>query len=479
MSLESTYDVSDDEDLAIDYSNSLMAFRRLYTTNKERFEKLNWIGVDRKIIDKLFPVDVKYGKNPHPSAYLVSAAKAREWRRLSNIDQVNKNKELKEQEEKKEREQQRAANRERRASRRRGDDLLRTPPKQVTTKKKPRRGQNTPVSASGIQEEGDDESGVGRQLTYDNPPPIGRHDTTIEMEEGVAEVEIYSTVCRGISKAIIDASNIKDKDKVSAGFAHTVGNVHRWLGTYLSNHNAEWPYGQHIAGYLMNPNAKHDELYTWMCMRTVEEGGEDVVGEIVRFSFAHKQCTGEAVSGTRLCPECKKNQYNFYAMCRNEVDKREEAKKEPMLPGRNDYRKYNTPTIMLPFIDELTKQIRVLRTKLWNAEKAIDSLYKQKDIEATNVDHDFLFDEKELRETYSKFQQEIEVTERQMMDILFKECLAVRKRMRERGNAKGHIYTPLMIRFAIMLRKKLSQSNYDFIRQVFGLPTNCKLRGIR
>ena len=104
MSLESTNDDSDDEDLAIDYSNSLMAFRRLYTTNKERFEKLNWIGVDRKIIDKLFPVDVKYGKNPHPSAYLVSAAKAREWRRLSNIDQVNKNKELKEQEEKIERE---------------------------------------------------------------------------------------------------------------------------------------------------------------------------------------------------------------------------------------------------------------------------------------------------------------------------------------------------------------------------------------
>jgi hypothetical protein len=149
MSLKSTNDDSDDEDLATDYSNSFKVFRRLYTTNKERFEKLNWIGVDRKIIDKLFPVDVKYGKNPHPSAYLVSAAKAREWRRLSNIDQVNKNKELKEQEEKKEREQQRAANRERRASRRRGDDLLRTPPKQVTTKKKPRRGQNTPVSASG------------------------------------------------------------------------------------------------------------------------------------------------------------------------------------------------------------------------------------------------------------------------------------------------------------------------------------------
>jgi len=37
---------------------------------------------------------------------------------------------------------------------------------------------------------------------------------------------------------------------------------------------------------------------------------------------------GEAESGTRLCTKCKKYQYNFYAMCRNEVDKREEAKKE-------------------------------------------------------------------------------------------------------------------------------------------------------
>jgi hypothetical protein len=55
----------------------------------------------------------------------------------------------------------------------------------------------------------------------------------------VKEVEMYSTECRVISKAIIDASNIKNKDKVSTGHAHTVGNVHRWLGTYLSNHNAE------------------------------------------------------------------------------------------------------------------------------------------------------------------------------------------------------------------------------------------------
>lgn len=454
------------------HASTLKGFRRLQSSNPERFMHLDWSDVNPYFIDELFPIqEGRYGRLPHPPTYLTSTTLVQQWRKLGKNDQMNKIRELEEKEAKRKLGQKSAANRERRLNRRRGgDDLMRTPPKQVTTKKKPRRGQNTPDSAFGIQEEEDDGGGVGRQLTYNNPPPIERHDTTIETEEGVAEVEMYSTECRGISKAIIDLSNIKDKAKVSTGYAHTVGNVH------LSNHNAEWPYGQDIAGFLMNPNAKHDEQYTWVCMRTVEEiygegGDEDVEGEIVRFSFAHKRCTREAESGKRLCTECKKNQYNFFAMCRNEVDKREEAKKDPMLAGRNDYKKFFTPTIMLPYIDELTKRIHVLRTKLWKAKKAIDSLHKQ-DIAATNVDHDLLFDEKVLREAYSKFQQEIEVTERQMMDVLFQECMAVRKRMRERGNAKGHIYTPLMIRFAIMLRKKLSQSNYDFIRQVFGLPTN-------
>ena len=100
------------------------------------------------------------------------------------------------------------------------------------------------------------------------------------------------------------------------------------------------------------------------------------------------------------------------------------------------------------------------------------AVMRKEDIDATNVDHDILFDEKMLRDGYALFKQESEVTERQMMDVLFQECCLVRRRMEERGNAKGHIYTPLMIRFAIMLKKKLSQSNYDFIRQVFGLPTN-------
>ena len=369
-----------------------------------------------------------------------------------------------------------------RRGRRSGDDLQRTPPKQVTTKKRARRGQGTPDSAFEFQDEdnnGSDgmDSAIGRQLSYNNPPPVERYDTTAE----IAAVEMYSTECRGISRAVINASRIKDKTKVESGYAHIAGNVHRWLGSYLSNNNAEWPYGPDVAGFLVNPNADADEQYTWVCMRVVEaihdEGDdEDVVRDMVRFSFAHRQYTGETESGKQLCKECKKNQYNFFTMCRNEVDKREEAKKNPMLAGRNDYRNFNTPTIMLPYVNELTQQIKVLRTKLWKAEKAIAALYEQaKDMVATNVDHELLFDEQILRDAYAKFQQEVEVTERQMMDLLFQECLKVKQRMRQKGNAKGNIYTPLMIRFAIMLRNKLSQSYYDFIRQVFGLPTNATL----
>jgi hypothetical protein len=156
------------------------------------------------------------------------------------------------------------------------------------------------------------------------------------------------------------------------------------------------------------------------------------------------------------------------------VDKRKEAEKDPTLYGRIDYLKYGTPSILLPAIEESKKRIHVLQSTLWKRERAIRSLREQEVI-ATNVDHDLLYDEKFLKEAYKKLQESGEVTEGDMMDILFQECMTVRRRMKEQGNAKGHIYTAIMIRFAIMLRRKLSQSNYEFIRQVFGLPTNATL----
>ena len=101
-----------------------------------------------------------------------------------------------------------------------------------------------------------------------------------------AFVGVYSSTCRGISIATIDASKVKEKDKVRTGYAHAVRNAHHSTAHYLSNNNAEWPFGQDIAGYLMNNNANDSDEHTWVCKRIVEEE------KMVRFSFFHKRCTG-------------------------------------------------------------------------------------------------------------------------------------------------------------------------------------------
>jgi len=104
--------------------------------------------------------------------------------------------------------------------------------------------------------------------------------------------------CHGITKATINASRIDDKDKVLAGYAHVVGNVHRSTAHYVSNNNAKWPFGHGIAGYLLNHNGKDGVPCNWVCKRVEEDE------KMVRFSFAHRACTGVVESGTGLCAVC-------------------------------------------------------------------------------------------------------------------------------------------------------------------------------
>ena len=457
------------------FRKSILGFQRLRTADIDRFNLLEWTNISRDIINELFPIRVgKYGRLDHPVAYLKSTALVERWRTIGGDEQQNVIDRLKEEEERERNNQMRAAGRERRASGRRGgdDNLARTPTNKSSTKKKLR-----------VEQQVDEDDGIvgtpliGTSGHTTNPPQLLRRFSELKMSDDDnddddgdgAFVDVHSSTCRGISIATIDASKIKEKDKVRTGYAHAVGNAHRSTAHYLSNNNAEWPFGQDIAGYLMNHNANDGDEHIWVCKRIVEDE------EMVRFSFFHKRCTGVVESGTTgLCTECKTSQYRLYRTCREEVDKREAAHDGPMLTGRIDYHKFNTPSILMPGIEEYQKQIHVLRTKMWKKNLAI-KLLRQQEIAVEGVNHDILFDEKTLHEAYSKLGKESEVKEKQMMDILYQECMVVRRRMNERGNAKGHIYTPLMIRFAIMLRKKVSQDNYDFFRRVFGLPTNATL----
>ena len=77
-----------------------------------------------------------------------------------------------------------------------------------------------------------------------------------------------------------------------------------------------------------------------------------------------------------------------------------------------------------------------------------------------------------LRPAYNELISKKEVTEKEILNYIFRECLAVRARVLTQGTAKGHNYSGLLIRFAGMLRAQLPQDQYDFFRKAFGLPIN-------
>ena len=372
-------DASDDDGTSIlpaeQFHTTVIGFKRLISSNINQFNHLDWTNISKAVIDELFPIqEGKYGRLDHPPAYLKSTAKVKQWRRIGGNEQQNVIDRLNEEEERVQMAQAMSSARERRANRRSSADNnpLRTPSSQV----KKRRCLDSELV----------------------PPTLERHDSIEESDDKVMTgIQLSSFTCHGISIATINASTINDKNKVKAGYAHTVGNTHRSTAHYLSNNNAVWPFGQDIAGYVMNPKAKDGDEHTWVCKRVVENEKK------VSFKFAHRLCTGVAIVGSQLCTECKKNQYNFYGKCKEEVDKRKEAEKDPTLYGRIDYLKYGTPSILLPAIEESKKRIHVLRSTLWKRERAIRSLREQEVI-ATNVDHDLLYDEKHTVPFHNCFQ---------------------------------------------------------------------------
>ena len=304
------------------------------------------------------------------------------------------------------------------------------------------------------------------------PPPLKGKDEmmfmSLEKVEGeeIAQQQIYSSKCRGVSKLSIDNTNVRDKEIVRKGHAQLVGNAFRQKGSYLANNDAVWTNGRAVAGYLENQNCSGD--YTWVCIENDEDPNK------ITYAFAHKECSGNSENGKQLCSSCEAHKYRLFEMCRKETNQREQTQENPILNGRHDYLKHKSPSIILPHIKAQAERVKVLGTKIWRRDYALAALVA-KEVEVSGLDEEKIFEYKTLKEGYDILTSKAEVHEKEIFAILFQECETVVKRIQKHGNAKGHSYSPLLIRFAIMLRNKVSQSNYDFLRQVFGLPTNATL----
>lgn len=462
---------------------TLQQLKGIQAGNRDRFERLNWSGVGAEILVKFFPYNDRFGKLHPPATYLSSAEKVRQWRKIGKGNQQH---EIERAEEEQEAAAKKRSSRRSRSRRRRGeendddarinhetqDQQYESPqPAKVTTTKKRRTNNNGEEGVDG------DDNGLDRLVPGGDgvpSPPLLDFQSTEPWEDEVIRHNgmINSTTCQGISINTIEGTRIADKDKVVDGFSHLVGNVLRYKASYLSNNRCVWPYGRDVAGFVVHPNAETniegDPAHSWKCIEV------EVDQDTVVYAFRQKDCSGTKDAGKQSCAACTGKQYSLYDMCRNEVKLREESQKDPQIRGRHDNLFYKSPSIILPHLGAASKQIKVLRASLWRKQQVIKAL-SERTIEVSNANADYIFEEKTLREGYEKIKGQLEVTEKEVCDILFQECIAVKKRVASQGTAQGHSYSPLLIRFAIMLRNNVSQSKYDFFRKAFGLPTNATL----
>jgi hypothetical protein len=421
----------------------------------ERFEQLDWRDVEIELVDLLVPKKDKYGKLAPPQSYLISTTKLKHWRRLGKLDQqfiID-------------REEQPTQKPKSQARLQRQIDPPSPPPAPTERDSTITETPDAPTSPHPIDPSISPER---MDSTITETPDVQTSPRPIDPPRAPERIELPSR-CSGLWRQTIAFTRVEGLDKVQQGRAHVIGNVHCWVGNYLSNNDGIWPYDENVAGFVVNPDARASEDFSWKLIRFTSD-------QDVEFTFHHRTCTGTASGGNQVCENCRKHQYNLFSQFRNEVDFRAAAAEDPNLRGRKDYLKFKTPTVIVPYINNLTKRVKVLSEKVWKKDAALKALRsKVTEVDATTIDNDLLFDTRVLREGYSKLMKQADAHEKEIFSILFQECMLVKRRIEETGSAKGHKCSSLLIKTAMMLRGMMSESRYEQIRQIFGLPTNATL----
>ena len=323
---------------------------------------------------------------------------------------------------------------------------------------------NTHALSNNIQQAIPSPAAGQPKSTLKVPPPTQHKTTSIE-----EELNINEEACSGITLLIIQDSKCADKEDIEAGYFNLIGNACRHKAQYISN-NKGWGYAADVQGFLMDNNLRnqHGSPYSWMC---VLKGDNNWV-------FFRYNCdkTVDKTSSRKCCDKCWNQRFTFFNMCRGEVQMRKQAKGGNAITGRIDQLRHKSPSIVLPRLEAQSKQIKVLREKLYNMKRVVDMLRsKANQEEVTNMDATVMFDPKELERLREELLRKETITQKEIFDYLFEESVAVGKRIKAQGSNKGHKWSSLLISFACMLRAKCSVSMYDFFRRAFNLPPNTTL----
>lgn len=283
----------------------------------------------------------------------------------------------------------------------------------------------------------------------------------------------HGSVCGGITKAAIlstDNHRLNDtteKKTIVKGFGHLVGNAVRSQASYRSQHEGEWPFGPNILGFL---HGTTDATPTWECYEF-----DGIIG------FRKKgSCVTSVAPGETCCQWCFRARNNFFEKCRKEVTDRAD---DTIPLGRVDQYLLRSPSLVGRAIKNQSRSIVLLQRKARGNRDTIARL-RATEVVVPNVNADVLLrDEKQWKLDYeATMKGETDISKKDIFKILFQEMDVVRQRKIRHGNAGGHIWSALMIQFCGYIRQGngpssgISSSAWEFIAQVFHLPTNKTLR---
>ena len=273
--------------------------------------------------------------------------------------------------------------------------------------------------------------------------------------------------CHGITRQLIEGSRVEDKEEVLVGFNKLVANAFRYMASYISHHGI-WPYGGDVKGFLIECGSGE---CSWVCVEL-----PSTVSPFPVYGFRRIDCNRSNVLANGSCGNCRHACKYLFQKCRNEMDW---LKKSPGTLSSRAHTKnltYVSPSITVPIIKEKSKTIHKLRMSLGRSHKLITRLRdNQREMPSLDAKGLFGLKKKEYEKVYHEMMKKKTVSEKEVMDVLFIEFELVRQRVEIHGNAKGHTFSPLVVRFAMMLRSKMTKSNYEFVRKLLGIPTNCTL----
>ena len=269
--------------------------------------------------------------------------------------------------------------------------------------------------------------------------------------------------CRGITISDIQTSTVSDIDQLLRGFHQLLGNALRGKATHhVIGHKGEWPHPSYVNGFIY---ARGDRPI-WTCLE---------INGIVGFTKIDS-CYNRVAVDQSCCNACHHLQFRFFEACRREIATHDG---DGMISYTYASMKYRSPSVTNKRMMTQSNQIHIHQKRERRMRDTITFLRSTSENIPNVNDGVILGDEKKWKEDYQKMMsRESNIERKEIFEMLFREMAVVRQRKSKTGTAVGHVWSDLMIQFAVYIRHGNGASSgmnkvmWEFISDAFCIPKN-------